>query len=235
MKQEDTDALEGGWSRSYRRRQGQLTRAQRLALRELSPRFLLDASWGVTLDLPAAFGRQGRVVLEVGFGMGENLLAQAERLPDTDIVGVEVHTPGLGSVMRALDERALPNVRVVRRDVIELLARHVPDASFDEVWIFFPEPWPREKDVHRRLMRTELLDLLARRMRPGGELRLATDVRAYAEYALEVLDAHPRFTNLSARDDGLAARPEWRPMTKYESRGVERGRPSHDLWFGLLA
>jgi tRNA (guanine-N7-)-methyltransferase len=229
------DVLAQGWSRSYRRKQGQPTRAQRAALRELAPRYLLDASYGVTLDLPAAFGRRGRVVLEVGFGMGENLVAQAERLRDqqVDLVGVEVHTPGLGAAMLALDERGLTNARVVRRDVIELLGRHVPDASFDEVWIFFPEPWPREKDVHRRLMRPELLDLLARRMRPGGELRLATDVRAYAEYALGVLSDHPRFANLAASADGFAERPEWRPLTKYEARGLEQGRAAHDLWFGL--
>ena len=224
-----SDALAQGWSRSYRRRQGQLTRAQRAALRELASHYLLDASYGVTLDLPAAFGRAGRVVLEVGFGMGENLIAQAERLrgQEVDLVGVEVHTPRLGAA------RGLTNVRVVRRDVIELLGRHVPDDSFDEVWIFFPEPWPREKDVHRRLMRAELLDLLSRKMRPGGELRLATDVRDYAEYALGVLDAHPRFKNLATSSDGFAARPDWRPLTKYEARGIEQGRAAHDLWFGL--
>ena len=235
MTGQGSDALAQGWSRSYRRRQGQPTRAQRAALRELAPRFLLDASYGVTLDLPAAFGRAGRVVLEVGFGMGENLIAQAERLrdEDVDLVGVEVHTPGIGAVMLALEERGLTNVRVVRRDVIELLGRHVSDRAFDEVWIFFPEPWPREKDVHRRLMRSELLDLLALKMRPGGELRLATDVRAYAEYALGVLKAHPRFTNLATSPDGFAQRPGWRPLTKYEARGIEQGREAHDLWFGL--
>ena len=223
------------WPRSYLRRQGHVTRAQKRALRELWTRYGLDAPHGTVLDLDEAFGRRGSErVLDVGFGMGDTLLARALAQPERDLLGVEVHRPGLGAALLKIEEHGLGNVRVVRHDVFELLWRHVEAESFDEVTIFFPEPWPKPNQQAKRLVRPLLLKRLERAMRPGGSLLIATDVEAYAEHALSVLTARGApWRNLSEREDGTVERCAWRPVTPYEQKGLDEGRAIFDLHFKL--
>jgi|AP45_3_1055517.scaffolds.fasta_scaffold18730_2 tRNA (guanine-N7-)-methyltransferase len=233
---EDKAKKYGDWPRSYLRKQGHITRAQKRALRELWDDFGLDCPHGVVLDLDDAFGRRAeKRVLEVGFGMGENILAQAKANPQVDYVGVEVHRPGIGAVMNEVDDLGLKNVRVIRRDVLKLLRDHLPERCFDEIYLFFPEPWPRDKDADRRLIRPMLLDLLEKRLTPGSLMHIATDVRDYASHVVEVFSERERWTSLAAPGEELVERPEWRPMTKYEEKGLEEGRSIHDLCYRFEA
>ena len=229
---EDNASKYGDWPRSYLRKQGHITRAQKRALRELWEDFALDCPHGVVLDLDEVFGRRAdKRVLEVGFGMGENILAQAKANPDTDYIGVEVHKPGIGAVLNEIDSFGLTNLRVVRRDVLKLLRDHLTEQCLDEVYLFFPEPWPRDKDIERRLVRPMLLDLLEKRLTPGSLIHIATDVRDYAEHVAMVFSERERWTSLAAPGEILVERPEWRPMTKYEEKGLEEGRSIHDLCY----
>ena len=228
---DDAATLPTKWPKSFLRRQGHTTRGQKRALRELWPDFGLDCSYGTTVDLPSSFGRTGPTTLEVGFGMGENIVANALADPARDFVGVEVHKPGIGAVLSAIQEHELENVRLVRHDIIKFLRDHVTTQAFDQVIVFFPEPWPEDKDIKRRLIRPLLLDLLVMRMRPGGSLHVATDVEGYARHALQVLGQDPRWTNQAAVD--FVDRPEWRPLTKYEKKGMAEGRSIFDLEFRL--
>lgn len=222
------------WARSYRRRQGQVTRAQRRALRELWPRYGLTTAHGHTLALDAAFGRDAPTALEIGFGHGEALCALAEARPDWNVLGVEVHRPGIGAAMMRAARADLDNLRVVRGDVMTLLHHHLEGPSFDQIAAFFPEPWPRPKDHHRRLVRPSLMGLLARHARPGAELWMATDIEDYAEHMRQTGDAAPAWHR---RWDGLgfAPRPTWRPVTRYEQKALDAGRAIHDLRYGLVA
>ncbi len=225
----EQERIRADWPRSYRRRQGHATRAQKRALRELWPAYGVDAPYDCTLDLDALFARQGaRRVLDIGFGMGHTLIARAQLEPNTDILGVEVHRPGLGAALLKIEEASLTNVRVVRHDVFQLLGFHMPERCLDEVTLFFPEPWPKDRDNRRRIVRPLLLEHLERTLRPGGTLRLATDVEDYAEHMLAVLDERPGWENL-ADGNRFAPRCPWRPITPYEQKGIDEGRAIFDL------
>lgn len=221
------------WPRSYLRRQGHVTRAQKRALRELWERYGLDAPHGRVLDLDEAFGRAGsKRALDIGFGMGDTLLARALAEPALDILGVEVHRPGLGAALIKIDEEQITNVRVVRHDVFQLLSEHVPERSFHEVSLFFPEPWPKDRDHKRRIVRPLLLELLERVCHPGAQLVLATDVEDYAHGMRELLEASPRWQNNHA-EQPFAPRCAWRPVTIYEQKGIDEGRGIFDLSYTL--
>jgi tRNA (guanine-N7-)-methyltransferase len=201
--------------RSFVRRGGRTTPAQQRALVELWPRFGLETG-GTPLDLDAVFGRQAPRTLEIGFGNGGTLVALAAAHPERDYLGVEVH--------------ALTNLRLVRRDAVELLQGAIGDAALDEVLIYFPDPWPKKRHHKRRLMQPDFVALLARRLRPGGRLRLATDWEPYAEWLLAVLGASPAMRNCAA-DGGYVPRPPVRPETRFERRGTRLGHVVHDLEF----
>lgn len=220
------------WARSYLRRQGRTTRAQKRAIRELWPEFGLTWSHDAPLNLPEAFGRDAHTVLEIGFGTGDALLHLAALHPEWNVLGVETHRPGVGAALKALGEQGLTNARIVRGDAIELLAYHLDDRAVDEVCVFFPDPWPRAKDVGRRIVRPWLAELLSRRVRPGGSLHLATDVADYAAHMVEVMDASPAWRNRHP-DTVWAPRPSWRPITRYERRAHEEGRRVRDLSYAL--
>lgn len=226
------DRLPADWPRSYRRRQGQPTRAQRAALRELWGLYGLDCPYDKVLEPAEIFADSGAdapVTLEIGFGMGEHLLAYAEAYPERCVLGVEVHVPALGAALKAIHARGLERVRVIRHDAFELLGRHLPDRSLEEVVIFFPEPWPSDPTGRRRLVRPLLLELLAHRMVPGGLVRLATDVEDYAAHIQAVFDADARWSG------GPSARDAIRPITRYEHKGIEAGRAIHDLRYRLAS
>ena len=215
--------------RSFVRRQSRATQAQRRALQTLLPKYGLDPEQG-RFDFAAIFGREARRTLEIGFGNGENLLALARTHVDEDFLGVEVHRPGVGRLLLALEAEKLGNLRIVCADALEVLNRCVADASLDAVLIFFPDPWPKKRHHKRRLLQPEFTALLARKLKPGGRLHLATDWPDYAEHMLAVLSASPAFTNL-AGDGGYMPRPEERSLTKFESRGLKLGHPVRDLIF----
>lgn len=200
---------------------------QMRALEEWGPRFLIPYS-ATLLDLDTVFDRQAPRVLEIGFGMGAATAAIARAHPDIDYLGVEVHTPGVGALLKQIGELRLNNVRIIQHDVVEVLEHMLADASLDGVHIFFPDPWPKKRHHKRRLIQAAFVATLVQKLKPGGYLHLATDWADYAQQMLEVLDAHPQLLNTCA---GFAPRPDYRPLTKFEQRGVRLGHGVWDLVF----
>lgn len=215
--------------RSFVLRKGRLTHAQARALETLWPQFGIDPSQH-EIDPPSLFGRSAPLVIEIGFGNGEATWQMARNEPEKDFIGIEVHKPGVGHLLQALDAKKLNNVRIARDDAVEFIARQVPDKSLDEVRIYFPDPWHKKRHHKRRILQPAFLDLLAGKMAPGALMHLATDWEPYAEYMLEVCHAHEAFRNCS-EDGPYVPKPEWRPETKYELRGERLGQPSRDILF----
>jgi tRNA (guanine-N7-)-methyltransferase len=217
--------------RSFVLRAGRITDAQRRALDELWPRFGIDVVPGTRIDLDARFGRVAPRVLEIGFGNGENVAALAAADPARDFVGVEVHPPGVGRLLRLAAEHDLRNLRVLRHDAVALLRDALEPDALDAVLILFPDPWHKKRHHKRRLVQRPFLDLLASRIRLGGQLALATDWEPYAQQMLELLTAHPQFRNLAPGGSGYAPRPAWRLQTRFERRGERLGHGVWDLAF----
>lgn len=180
------------------------------------------------LDLDQWCGRAAPVVLEIGPGMGETTALLAEAAPEVNYLAVDVYQPGLAQLMMRAETAGLKNLRLLRGDAVVLLEQHLSPASLAGVRIFYPDPWPKKKHHKRRLVQPSLVAVVASRLAPGGTLHLATDWEHYAEHMLEVCSAEPLLRN---QHDGWAPRPEWRPLTKFESRAEEVGRVSHDLIF----
>jgi tRNA (guanine-N7-)-methyltransferase len=213
--------------RSFVLRAGRMGTGQQRALDMLGPRFVLPFS-AKPLDAPAIFGRTAPLVLEIGFGMGAATAQIAADRPDTDFIGVEVHTPGVGALLKRIGEMALPNLRIVQHDAVQVLQEMVAPASLAGVHVFFPDPWHKKKHHKRRLIQPPLIALLASRLAPGGVLHCATDWQPYAEQMLEVLSAEPLLENTAAT---YARRPDYRPLTKFEARGLKLGHGVWDLLF----
>ncbi|MFO1325937.1 MAG: tRNA (guanosine(46)-N7)-methyltransferase TrmB [Rubrivivax sp.] len=213
--------------RSYVLRGGRLGSGQQRALADLGPRFVLPFQ-PQPLDAEALFGRRAPLVLEIGFGMGDATAAIAAARPDTDFVGVEVHEAGVGALLRHIGERGLGNLRLVRHDAVEVLQQMIAPGSLDGVHLFFPDPWPKKRHHKRRLVQPAWAALVASRLVPGGRLHCATDWEPYAEQMLQVLSAEPLLVNTA---DGYAPRPAYRPLTKFEARGLQLGHGVRDLVF----
>jgi tRNA (guanine-N7-)-methyltransferase len=213
--------------RSYVLRQGRMSRAQRRAYDALLPRFGIPFAHA-RVDLDRAFGRCAPKILEIGFGMGETTARIAAEHPEHDFLAIEVHTPGVGSLLKQLAERDLTNVRIIQHDAVEVLAHMIAPASFDGVHIFFPDPWPKKRHHKRRLIQPAFVSLLADRMKPGAYLHIATDWQDYAEHILAVLCAAPELVNTAER---YAPRPAYRPLTKFEQRGLKLGHAVWDILF----
>ncbi|MEW6119763.1 MAG: tRNA (guanosine(46)-N7)-methyltransferase TrmB [Pseudomonadota bacterium] len=213
--------------RSYVLRAGRVGSGQARALAEIGPHCLLPYQPQV-VDLDTVFGRVAPHVLEIGFGMGEGLAETAAAHPETDFLGVEVHTPGVGALLKQIGERELANVRVIQHDAVDVLERMIAPGSLDGVRVFFPDPWHKKRHHKRRLIQPPLVALLASRLAPGGFLHLATDWQDYAEQMLAVLSAEPLLRNTVA---DYAPRPGTRPLTKFEQRGLRLGHGVWDLIF----
>lgn len=209
--------------RSYVLRQGRVSAAQERACRQLLPLFGLNYA-PQPLDLDAVFGRRAARILEIGFGMGETTAAIAAAHPQNDYLGIEVHTPGVGALLKLLQEQHLANVRVIQHDAVEVLRDMIAPDALDGIHIFFPDPWPKKRHHKRRLIQTPLVALAASRLRPGGYLHFATDWDEYAEQMLAVLSAERLLLNST---QGFAPRPDYRPLTKFEARGLRLG---HGVW-----
>lgn len=209
--------------RSFVLRQGRMSPAQTRAFEQLLPRFGVPFR-PAPLDFAATFGRVAPTILEIGFGMGETTAAIAQAHPQHDFLGIEVHAPGVGALLKRIDEAGLRNVRVVRHDAVEVAAQMIPPASLAGIHVYFPDPWPKKRHHKRRLLQASFVTALAQRLAPGGYLHAATD---WEEYALEILAtfaAEPLLTNTA---EAFAPRPAWRPQTKFETRGLKLG---HGVW-----
>lgn len=209
--------------RSYVLRQGRVSNAQRRAHDTLLPQYGI-AYRDSALDLPQAFGRSAPCVLEIGCGMGETTVAIAAAAPEKNFLGIEVHTPGVGSLLKQIEEQALSNVRVIQHDAVAVMQHMIAPASLDGIHIFFPDPWPKKKHHKRRLIQPPFVALAAARLKPGGYLHAATDWQEYAEQILAVLGAEPLLKNSAT---GYAEKPAYRPQTKFETRGLKLG---HGVW-----
>ena len=213
--------------RSFVLRAGRIGPGQQRALDELGPRFVLPYR-AERLDLAATFGRDAPVVLEIGFGMGDATAQIAAALPGTDFIGIEVHAPGVGALLKRIGEQRLTNLRLIQHDAVEVLQHMIPPASLAGVHIYFPDPWPKKRHHKRRLIQPAWVRQLVTRLAPGGYLHCATDWQPYAEQMLQVLGAEAGLVNTA---DGYAPRPAWRPQTKFETRGLKLGHGVWDLLF----
>ena len=213
--------------RSYVVRPGRMGTGQQRALADLGPRFVLPLA-PQPPDWAALFGRTAPRVLEIGFGMGDATAQVAQAQPGTDFIGVEVHPPGVGALLKRIGEMPLQNVRIVQDDAVEVLQQMIEPASLAGVHVWFPDPWHKTRHHKRRLIQPPLVALLAGRLAPGGYLHCATDWGHYAEQMLAVLAAEPALVNTAA---GFAAKPSWRPLTKFENRGLKLGHGVWDLVF----
>ncbi len=213
--------------RSFVVRAGRMGPGQTRALAELGPRFLLPYA-SSPFDFAATFGRSAPLVLEIGFGMGDATAAIAQALPGTDFIGVEVHTPGVGALLKQIGERGLTNLRLIQHDAVDVLQQMITPGALAGVHVFFPDPWHKKKHNKRRLIQAEFVALLASRLAPGGYLHCATDWQPYAEQMLAVLSAEPALRNTA---EGYAPKPDYRPLTKFENRGLKLGHGVWDLVF----
>ncbi|MCG7757206.1 MAG: tRNA (guanosine(46)-N7)-methyltransferase TrmB [Nitrosomonas sp.] len=213
--------------RSFVLRQGRVSNAQRRACETLLPQYGIPFSENL-LDLNQIFGREAPKILEIGFGMGESTATIAQSHPENDYLGIEVHTPGVGSLLNQIEQLELTNLRIIQHDAVEVLQHMLPVACLDGVHIFFPDPWPKARHHKRRLIQQDLIARLCNPLKPGGYIHAATDWEDYAQQILHVLNQEAQLSN-SAAD--YAPRPDYRPLTKFEQRGIKLGHGVWDLIF----
>lgn len=214
--------------RSFVLRQGRLTKGQERALETGWPQFGVDYT-PTQLDLNQLFGRvDSAKILEIGFGMGDATAKIAQTLPASDFLAVEVHTPGVGSLLKLIQENNLSNVRIIQHDAVEVLSEMLADQSLDGVHIFFPDPWHKKRHHKRRLIQAEFVKLLCAKLKVGAYIHVATDWQEYAEWVLEVLNGETTLKNTAV---DYAEKPSYRPLTKFENRGIKLGHGVWDLVF----
>ena len=227
MDDSNDDSLRNRSIRSFVVRAGRMGPGQVRAIAEWGPRFVLPYS-AARVDFDACFGRTAPRVLEIGFGMGDATATIAQALPGTDFIGVEVHTPGVGALLKQIGERGLTNLRIVQHDAVDVLDHMIAPASLAGVHVFFPDPWHKLKHNKRRLIQADFVKRLVTRIAAGGYLHCATDWQPYADQMLEVLSAEPALRNSA---EGFAPKPDYRPLTKFENRGLKLGHGVWDLVF----
>jgi tRNA (guanine-N7-)-methyltransferase len=214
--------------RSFVLRQGRLTQGQARALETGWPLYGIEYQQR-KLDLNQTFGRaQSKKMLEIGFGMGDATAKIAQTLPDHDFLAVEVHTPGIGGLLKHMQEGDIDNIRIIQHDAVEVLQNMLADQSLDGVHIFFPDPWHKKRHHKRRLIQAEFIKLLCSKLKVGAYIHVATDWQEYAEWVLGVLNAEPMLNNTA---ENYAEKPSYRPLTKFENRGINLGHGVWDLVF----
>lgn len=214
--------------RSFIRRQGRVTPGQQSALQTHWDKYCLDPD--TDYDLTAVFGRTAPTIVEIGFGNGDSLAEMAANHPEQNFIGIEVHRPGVGHLILQLEQRKLSNVRIYCHDAIEILEQRIVDDCLAGVHLYFPDPWPKKRHHKRRIVQPEFVDLTKRKLTTGGYFHAATDWEHYAHHMLKVLSAANGLTN-SSRIGRFCDRPEHRPMTKFEQRGIRLGHGVWDLIF----
>ncbi|MGQ4275447.1 tRNA (guanosine(46)-N7)-methyltransferase TrmB [Pseudidiomarina sp. E22-M8] len=215
--------------RSFVKREGRLTKGQAAALERSWPTMGLKHEDG-KLDLVDVFGRDADTIVEIGFGMGQSLVAMAAAAPEKNFIGIEVHRPGVGACLMEAEEQGVTNLRVFEHDAVEVLQDCVADNALAGVQVFFPDPWHKKRHHKRRLIQPEFIEHLRGKLQIGGVLHLATDWENYAEHMLAVMQAAAKWQNLSATNDYIP-RPAERPLTKFEKRGERLGHGVWDLKF----
>jgi tRNA (guanine-N7-)-methyltransferase len=213
--------------RSFVLRQGRVSVAQQRAIDTLLPRYGIPYS-PQPLNLRHVFGRSAPVILEIGFGMGDSTATIAQAHPESDYLALEVHTPGVGNLLKLIDSHQLTNIRIMQHDAVEVLRDMISDGTLDGVHIFFPDPWHKARHNKRRLIQTPFIAQLVQKLKPGGYIHVATDWQDYAEQVLSVLSAEPLLQNSATN---YAPRPAYRPLTKFEQRGLKLGHGVWDLIF----
>lgn len=208
--------------RSFVKREGRLTPGQQSAIKAGWPVFGLNPN--VQISPVELFGNDNPLTLEIGFGNGESLVCMAESNPDKNYIGIEVHRPGVGHLLRRVLEKQLSNIRVFNTDAIDVLQQAIPEHSLDSLQLFFPDPWHKKRHYKRRIVQTEFLNLIHSKLKVGGQFHAATDWENYAEHMMDTLHSHAGFINSNKR---YADRPKQRPLTKFENRGLRLG---HDVW-----
>lgn len=216
--------------RSFVRRQGKVTAGQRAARERLAAKWTLPFRQEL-LPLDQAFSVQQGLILEIGFGMGETTAQIARQNPDLNFLGVEVYPAGVGALLARIEDQRIDNLLIVEHDAVEVLQKGLPEDCLQGVHIYFPDPWPKKRHHKRRLIQPAFVDLLASRIVPGGYVHCATDWQPYADQMLEVLSACSLLQNSA---QGFASRPDWRPLTKFEARGLRLGHAVSDLIFRRL-
>jgi tRNA (guanine-N7-)-methyltransferase len=209
--------------RSFVLRQGRVSNAQRRNYEELMPVWGIPYGKGL-LDFEQVFGRTAPTIFEIGFGMGETTATIAKNHPENNYIALEVHTPGVGSLLKDIAEQGIQNIRIIQHDAVEVLRDMIPPNSLDGVHVFFPDPWPKKKQQKRRLLQGPMVKAIAEHLKPGGYLHSATDWEEYAQQMLEVYSAEPLLENTAT---GFAPKPAYRPQTKFETRGLRLG---HGVW-----
>lgn len=211
--------------KSYVKREGRLTKGQEKALADYWPTMGIDYA-DAPLSLSDVFGRTAPVVVEIGFGMGKSLVEMAAASPDKDFIGIEVHRPGVGACLSDAGDQGVENLRVMEHDAVEVLKNMIPDASLSRLQLFFPDPWHKKRHHKRRIVQSEFAELVRTKLAIGGCFHMATDWEAYAEHMAEVMNKAPGYTN-TAEEGDYVPRPEYRPITKFETRGQKLG---HGVW-----
>ncbi len=214
--------------RSFVRRTGRTTAGQARAFESIGPMALIEFTPSA-INAVAIFNRQASTIFEIGFGMGEATAHIAANAPEQNFLCCEVHTPGVGALLKRIEEQSLTNIRILQHDAVEVIDHMLSPSSLDGIHIFFPDPWHKKKHNKRRLIQGPLIAKLAARLKPGGYLHCATDWQPYAEQILDVLNAEPLLANTSPH--GYAPKPDYRPLTKFENRGIKLGHGVWDLVF----
>ena len=217
------ETAEHGHIKSFVRRAGRMSAAQQNFYAEMMPKIGIPYT-PQQIELVTVYGRNAPKILEIGTGMGETTAKIADAHRDNDYLGVEVHVPGIGALCKQIAERELTNLRICAHDAVEVVRDMLPECSLDGVHVFFPDPWHKARHNKRRLIQSPFVALLASRLKPGGYFHCATDWEEYAHQMLEVLSAEPTLVNSS---EGFAPRPDYRPLTKFENRGLRLG---HGVW-----
>lgn len=224
MSQKKTTELFMRPVRSFVLRQGRLTKSQEQALNNEWPIFGIERGES-ELQLKSLFGNDAPITLEIGFGNGVSLATMAEQSPDKNFIGIEVHRPGVGRLLHLIREMELKNLRVMDDDAVEIIKKRIPEGSLDRVQLFFPDPWHKKRHNKRRIVQSDFVSLIASRMQKGGVFHMATDWEPYAEHMVEVMEASAEFKSLS--DGPYSPKPDSRPTTKFENRGLNLG---HGVW-----
>lgn len=212
-----------GHIKSFVHRRAHITPSQQEALDRLMPLWAIPYK-AQQLNVAEAFGREAPLVLEIGFGMGETTLKIAQNRPNDNFLGVEVFNSGVGALLKRIDENDVTNIRIIQHDAVEVVRDMIAPNSLAGVHIYFPDPWPKKRHHKRRLIQAPFIELLSSRLAVGGYIHCATDWEHYAHQMLDVLSAQPMLSNTF---DGFADRPDYRPLTKFEARGLRLG---HGVW-----
>ncbi|MBT0586897.1 tRNA (guanosine(46)-N7)-methyltransferase TrmB [Alteromonas oceanisediminis] len=215
--------------KSFVKREGRLTKAQGRALEKCWPAMGLSIDDGL-LNMQHVFGNDNPVVFEIGFGMGKSLVEMAVQAPETNFIGIEVHRPGVGACLADADEAGITNLRVFEHDAVEILAHCIADEALSRVQLYFPDPWHKKRHHKRRIVQPDFVEKLRAKIALGGHFHMATDWEPYAHHMLDVMRANPHFENMSDTDD-YVPRPDYRPITKFETRGQKLGHGVWDLLF----